>query len=169
MRPGILPATGAVVGSPSVAPIGTKRPRPPRLLCPPFRPAARASSGVHSCAMPFSWAARPPYLRSRVASRDSLKQIRDVLCALRPQYPLPDLDPRPAPPMSEQGPDVHTHEFKACASAGVSSSSAANGDESGDIGATRILCRPKQVTWNPTNEVSGCVNGARPVGFLQVR
>jgi hypothetical protein len=31
------------------------------------------------------------YLQSRVASHDSLKQTRDVLCALRPQSPLPDL------------------------------------------------------------------------------
>jgi hypothetical protein len=31
------------------------------------------------------------YLQSRVASHDSLKQTRDVLCALRPQCPLPDL------------------------------------------------------------------------------
>lgn len=50
--------------------IGTSLPRPPRLLCPPFRPAARASSGVHSCAVPFSWAARPPLLAiSRCFSR----------------------------------------------------------------------------------------------------
>jgi hypothetical protein len=50
--------------------IGTSRPRPPRLLWPPFRPAARASSGVHSCAVPFSWAARPPLLAiSRCFSR----------------------------------------------------------------------------------------------------
>src|SRR5439155_6654955 len=29
-------------------------------VSPPFRPAAQASSGVNSCALPFSWAARPP-------------------------------------------------------------------------------------------------------------
>src|SRR6185503_6860789 len=39
-----------------------RRPRPPRLICPPLRPADRASSDVHSCAVPFWCAARPPLL-----------------------------------------------------------------------------------------------------------
>src|SRR5687768_9641539 len=48
-----------------------RRPRPPRLICPPLRPATRASSGVHSCAVPFSCAARPPLLAiSRCFSGD---------------------------------------------------------------------------------------------------
>jgi len=41
---------------------GARRPRPPRLTCPPRRPAERASSAVHSWAVPFSCAARPPLL-----------------------------------------------------------------------------------------------------------
>ena len=58
------------VASP-VASAGTSRPRPPRLIWPPFRPAARASSAVHSCAVPFSCAARPPLLAiSRCFSGD---------------------------------------------------------------------------------------------------
>jgi len=49
----------------------TRRPRPPRLTWPPFRPALRASSAVHSWAVPFSWAARPPLLAiSRCFSGD---------------------------------------------------------------------------------------------------
>jgi hypothetical protein len=48
-----------------------RRPRPPRLICPPFRPAKRASSDVHSCAVPFRCAARPPLLAiSRCFSGD---------------------------------------------------------------------------------------------------
>ncbi len=48
-----------------------RRPRPPRLICPPFRPANRASSDVHSCAVPFRCAARPPLLAiSRCFSGD---------------------------------------------------------------------------------------------------
>src|SRR5437016_11306077 len=47
------------------------RPRPPRLTCPPLRPADRASSADHSWAVPFSWAARPPLLAiSRCFSGD---------------------------------------------------------------------------------------------------
>ena len=49
----------------------TSRPRPPRLICPPLRPAFRASSDVHSCAVPFWCAARPPLLAiSRCFSGD---------------------------------------------------------------------------------------------------
>ena len=49
----------------------TRRPRPPRLIWPPFRPADRASSEVHSCAVPFWCAARPPLLAiSRCFSGD---------------------------------------------------------------------------------------------------
>ena len=49
----------------------TSLPRPPREICPPFLPADRASSGVHSWAVPFSWAARPPLLAiSRCFSGD---------------------------------------------------------------------------------------------------
>ena len=48
-----------------------RRPRPPRLIWPPLRPAARASSAVHSCAVPYSCAARPPLLAiSRCFSGD---------------------------------------------------------------------------------------------------
>ena len=39
---------------------------------------------------PFRGRRDRPCWRSRAASRDSLKQIRDVLCALRPQYPPSD-------------------------------------------------------------------------------
>ncbi len=47
------------------------RPRPPRLTWPPLRPADRASSAVHSWAVPFSCAARPPLLAiSRCFSGD---------------------------------------------------------------------------------------------------
>ena len=55
----------------SAAEVGTSRPRPPRLIWPPLRPAARASSALHSCAVPFSCAARPPLLAiSRCFSGD---------------------------------------------------------------------------------------------------
>src|SRR5262245_19416134 len=48
-----------------------RRPRPPRLTWPPLRPAERASSAVHSWAVPFSCAARPPLLAiSRCFSGD---------------------------------------------------------------------------------------------------
>ena len=48
-----------------------RRPRPPRLTWPPLRPAWRASSDVHSCAVPFWCAARPPLLAiSRCFSGD---------------------------------------------------------------------------------------------------
>src|SRR5262245_9541511 len=48
-----------------------RRPRPPRLTWPPLRPALRASSAVHSWAVPFSCAARPPLLAiSRCFSGD---------------------------------------------------------------------------------------------------
>src|SRR5688500_2035111 len=40
----------------------TRRPLPPRLTCPPLRPAALASSEVHWCAVPLRCAARPPLL-----------------------------------------------------------------------------------------------------------
>ena len=57
--------------SPFAASAVTNRPRPPREICPPFLPAERASSGVHSWAVPFSWAARPPLLAiSRCFSGD---------------------------------------------------------------------------------------------------
>src|SRR5262245_47345462 len=49
-------------GSDSEAIGVVNRPRPPRLTCPPLRPAVRASSAVHSWAVPFSCAARPPLL-----------------------------------------------------------------------------------------------------------
>ena len=56
--------------APAVGP-STSRPRPPRLIWPPLRPADRASSEVHSCAVPFWWAARPPLLAiSRCFSGD---------------------------------------------------------------------------------------------------
>ena len=46
-------------------------PRPPRLAMPPLRPASRASSDDHSCAVPFWCAARPPLLAiSRCFSAD---------------------------------------------------------------------------------------------------
>src|SRR5881628_41618 len=71
-RLGSEPEAGAV--APlfiSEATVGINRPRPPRLIWPPLRPAARASSGVHSWAVPFSWAARPPLLAiSRCFSGD---------------------------------------------------------------------------------------------------
>ena len=69
-----LPESVPVSGVPDASPSGaeeTRRPRPPRLICPPLRPAARASSAVHSCAVPFSCAARPPLLAiSRCFSGD---------------------------------------------------------------------------------------------------
>src|SRR5688500_15895949 len=50
---------------------GIRRPRPPRLIWPPLRPAFLASSAVHSWAVPFSCAARPPLLAiSRCFSAD---------------------------------------------------------------------------------------------------
>src|SRR5688500_5815852 len=50
---------------------GISRPRPPRLIWPPLRPAFLASSALHSCAVPFSCAARPPLLAiSRCFSGD---------------------------------------------------------------------------------------------------
>jgi hypothetical protein len=65
-EPGTIPTLFTSEAEP-----GTNRPRPPRLICPPLRPAARASSGVHSCAVPFSCAARPPLLAiSRCFSGD---------------------------------------------------------------------------------------------------
>ena len=69
-----MPVPGAVVTSllfTSAEDGDIRRPRPPRLICPPLRPAARASSAVHSCAVPFSCAARPPLLAiSRCFSGD---------------------------------------------------------------------------------------------------
>ncbi len=56
---------------PIVGAVSIRRPRPPRLIWPPFRPAERASSEVHSCAVPFWCAARPPLLAiSRCFSGD---------------------------------------------------------------------------------------------------
>ncbi len=61
--------TSGATGAPGTG--STRRPRPPRLTCPPLRPALRASSAVHSWAVPFSWAARPPLLAiSRCFSGD---------------------------------------------------------------------------------------------------
>ena len=62
------------------------------------------------------------YLRFRVASRDSWKQSRDVLCALRPQYPLPDLVP--ARPHHCPSRRIHLGDYKPCASASAVSSTA---------------------------------------------
>ena len=45
------------------------RPRPPRLTWPPFRPAHRPSSAVHSCAVPFSSRPGRPCWQSPAASR----------------------------------------------------------------------------------------------------
>jgi len=65
----MLPPAGAAVVS--VDGGTTSRPRPPRLTWPPFRPAFRASSAVHSWAVPFSCAALPPLLAiSRCFSGD---------------------------------------------------------------------------------------------------
>lgn len=51
--------------------VSLSRPRPPRLICPPLRPATLASSEVHSCAVPLACAARPPLLAiSRCFSGD---------------------------------------------------------------------------------------------------
>ena len=64
-----------------------RRPRPPRLTWPPLRPACRASSGVHSWAVPFSWAARPPLLaisrcRSGLIDAKPRRSLRSlVTCA----------------------------------------------------------------------------------------
>ena len=61
----------SVPSIPSGWPEALRRPRPPRLTWPPFRPAVRASSDVHSWAVPFSCAARPPLLAiSRCFSGD---------------------------------------------------------------------------------------------------
>src|SRR5688572_9888553 len=55
-------------------------PRPPRLACPPLRPARRASSADHSCAVPLAWAARPPLLAiSRCFSADIEAKPRRAL------------------------------------------------------------------------------------------
>ncbi len=68
------------------------RPRPPRLTWPPLRPADRASSAVHSWAVPFSWAARPPLLAiSRCFSGDidanPRRSLRSVLTVFPPWRP----------------------------------------------------------------------------------
>ena len=60
-----------------------RRPRPPRLTWPPFRPAERASSGVHSWAVPFACAARPPLLaisfwRSGLIDAKPRRSLRSV-------------------------------------------------------------------------------------------
>src|SRR5205085_11341891 len=72
-----------------------RRPRPPRLTWPPLRPALRASSAVHSWAVPFSCAARPPLLAiSRCFSGDidakPRRSLRSVLTG-RPSVSLPPL------------------------------------------------------------------------------
>lgn len=101
----------------SGVPTGIRRPRPPRLLCPPLRPAARASSGVHSCAVPFSWAARPPLLAiSRCFSRLMEANPRRSLRAPSTVTPSLICIPPAGPTMSGQGLDARG-DFKLCASA----------------------------------------------------
>src|SRR5205085_2191779 len=69
------------------------RPRPPRLTWPPLRPADRASSAVHSWAVPFSCAARPPLLAiSRCFSGDidakPRRSLRSAVLTGRPPFSL---------------------------------------------------------------------------------
>src|SRR4029077_12333959 len=55
------------------------------LAIPPFRPASRASSLVHSCALPFWCAARPPLLAmSRCLSRSIDANPRSSLAICSP-------------------------------------------------------------------------------------
>src|SRR3954454_2645407 len=78
------------VGPPALAVVGSiRRPRPPRLIWPPLRPALRASSDVHSCAVPFWCAARPPLLAiSRCFSGDMeakpRRSLRSPFIIVRP-------------------------------------------------------------------------------------
>src|SRR4029077_1389337 len=70
------------------------RPRPPRLTWPPLRPALRASSAVHSWAVPFSCAARPPLLAiSRCFSADidanPRRSLRSPVVTAQPSVCLP--------------------------------------------------------------------------------
>src|SRR3989442_656452 len=93
-RLGSEPEAGAV--APlfiSEATVGISRPRPPRLIWPPLRPAWPASSGVHSWAVPFSCAARPPLLAiSRCFSADidanPRRSLRSVVITARPSVCL---------------------------------------------------------------------------------
>src|SRR4051812_7343655 len=58
------------------------------LAIPPFRPASRASSLVHSCAVPFWWAALPPLLAiSRCFARSIEANPRSSLATLSSSRP----------------------------------------------------------------------------------
>lgn len=64
----------ALRDSPPSRPMAAMCARSRLTVTPPFRPAFRASSDDHSCAVPFSWAARPPLLaisRCRMGSIDA--------------------------------------------------------------------------------------------------
>jgi len=81
--------------------------RPPRDASPPFLPAILASSLVNSCAVPFWWAARPPFAAiARCAwgsiaanPRGVLRLTPPVLRVSAPLSPLvPLIVPLPPPP-----------------------------------------------------------------------
>jgi hypothetical protein len=79
--------------------------RPPRDASPPFLPAILASSLVNSCAVPFWWAARPPFAAiARCAwgsiaanPRGVLRLTPPVLRVSAPLSPLVPLLPPPTP------------------------------------------------------------------------
>ena len=74
----------SVLSLPMSSAFSLESPPPPVIICsrrrlwlasPPLRPASRASSLVHSWAVPFWCAALPPFLRSHAAWRDPSTQI----------------------------------------------------------------------------------------------
>ena len=141
-----MPETGATptVAS-SAGPMGgIRRPRPPRLICPPLRPAARASSGVHSCAVPFSCAARPPLLAiSRCFSATS-RQIHGVLF-VRPQHSSLIANP------ARGGLQAASAGFKTCAvDVQHCAHDARNHSRFNYLEADRTRCRTRPRAWSRT-------------------
>ena len=72
--------------------------RPPRDASPPFLPAILASSLVNSCAVPFWWAARPPFAAIARCARGSIAAnprgvLRLTPPVLRESAPLSPLVP----------------------------------------------------------------------------
>ena len=84
----------ALRDSPPSRPMAAMCARSRLTVTPPLRPAFRASSDDHSCAVPFSWAARPPLLaisRCRMGSIDA--NPRRLFPVIRPPASgLPDND-----------------------------------------------------------------------------
>jgi hypothetical protein len=110
------------------------------------------------------------YLRSRVASLDSWKQTRDVLCALRPQSPLPDLVPaRPHQCPSRRFTSAISRRVPARAQQAHPQESGANVASIAPGSRASHECTLSGVMWNPTGEVSGCVNRVWKVRRRRVR